>query len=434
MTIRGIIGITALAPYIIGASLVLTTACAPKSRYRGPVKLPGAIDNNKPVPAPGPTGAGGGSSTPGSSGSGQAESSVFNDGLEGSKTGSVDDSTVDDTKKTEAAIQEVSTQITDDKPATETLKLATKIVKMDVDLDSAIDGQRTVKATLMVENEDGSQSILNFEGNAAQVEGDVKFDTVQKLAIVPANAENPSQIEIAAVCAGVGCQTVVIGVKQGENSTAYAISEVRAKAASSAIVTEGLSGDALIKANKLNELLAGVNEVVMSQVYSVSKKVSEVTIIASVGSNPKALRVVGTLSQGETLRVFESSNTLKKGTVLEVTDGQVIRIGLESEADANGVILSTVLVLGEEPAAAEVKTAGADEVKAESEEAKSAAAEGSTEGTQAEDGKSDSAAAEGRDDSKKEDAKAESEVDAKDAEAVVVDEAPAADPSKAVRI
>lgn len=54
MNIRSIIGLTALAPYIIGSILsASTTACAPKSRYRGPVNLSkaggdlGALQNNQ---------------------------------------------------------------------------------------------------------------------------------------------------------------------------------------------------------------------------------------------------------------------------------------------------------------------------------------------------------------------------------------------------
>lgn len=53
MNIRSIIGLTALAPYIVGSILsASTTACAPKSRYRGPVNLSktgdlGALQTNE---------------------------------------------------------------------------------------------------------------------------------------------------------------------------------------------------------------------------------------------------------------------------------------------------------------------------------------------------------------------------------------------------
>ncbi len=41
MNIRSLIGLTALTPYIIGSSFLIATACAPKSRFRGPVNVAG---------------------------------------------------------------------------------------------------------------------------------------------------------------------------------------------------------------------------------------------------------------------------------------------------------------------------------------------------------------------------------------------------------
>lgn len=49
MNIRSIIGLTAIAPYIIGSSLLISTACAPKSRYRGPVNLAGVAPVQSPL-------------------------------------------------------------------------------------------------------------------------------------------------------------------------------------------------------------------------------------------------------------------------------------------------------------------------------------------------------------------------------------------------